>query len=152
MDWIIDQGRPGSTDRTLDRIGAHLRRHTAPEADVATALERVRGAMRDLPPSAEDALLRVHLETGRTHQIRVHLADAGHVVVGDPKYGDFALNKALARGTALPGTRFERMFLHAKRLSFVHPASGEPVVLEAALPEACARLLSLQTPVHDAVA
>ena len=62
MDWIIDQGRPGSTDRTLDRIGAHLRRHTAPEADVATALEHVRGAMRDLPASAQDALLRVHLD------------------------------------------------------------------------------------------
>ena len=62
MDWIIDPGRPGSTDRTLDRIGAHLRRHTAPDADVATALERVRGAMRDLPASAEDALLRVHLD------------------------------------------------------------------------------------------
>ena len=87
------------------------------------------------------SLLDVTLKTGRTHQIRVHLADAGHVIVGDPKYGDFALNKALARGTALAGTRFERMFLHARKLSFVHPASGEPVSLEAPLPDACARLL-----------
>ena len=47
-------------------------------------------------------LLDVTIKTGRTHQIRVHLADAGHVVVGDPKYGDFALNKALARGMRLP--------------------------------------------------
>ena len=81
------------------------------------------------------------IKTGRTHQIRVHLADAGHVIVGDPKYGDFALNKALARGAAVPGTRFERMFLHAGRLSFSHPASGERVVLDAALPQACTRLL-----------
>jgi 23S rRNA pseudouridine955/2504/2580 synthase len=87
-------------------------------------------------------LLDVTIKTGRTHQIRVHLADAGHVVVGDPKYGDFVLNKALARGTAVPGTRFERMFLHARRLLFTHPASGEPVALEAPLPEACVRLLN----------
>ena len=87
------------------------------------------------------SLLDVTLKTGRTHQIRVHLADAGHVIVGDPKYGDFTLNKALARGAALPGFRFDRMFLHARRLAFVHPASGEPLVLEAPLPEACARLL-----------
>ncbi|MGZ5183848.1 MAG: RluA family pseudouridine synthase [Caldimonas sp.] len=86
-------------------------------------------------------LLDVTIKTGRTHQIRVHLADAGHVVVGDPKYGDFALNKALARGALIPGVRFERMFLHARRLSFSHPASGEAVVLEAPLPEACVRLL-----------
>ena len=86
-------------------------------------------------------LLDVTIKTGRTHQIRVHLADAGHVIVGDPKYGDFTLNKALARGTAVPGTRFERMFLHARRLSFTHPASGDAVVLEAPLPEACARFL-----------
>jgi len=87
-------------------------------------------------------LLDVTIKTGRTHQIRVHLADAGHVVAGDPKYGDFALNKALARGLAVPGTRFERMFLHARRLRFVHPASGDPVELEAPLPEACRRLLA----------
>ena len=86
-------------------------------------------------------LLDVTIKTGRTHQIRVHLADAGHVIVGDPKYGDFALNKALARGATLPGVRFDRMFLHARRLAFVHPGSGEPLVLEAPLPEACARLL-----------
>jgi 23S rRNA pseudouridine955/2504/2580 synthase len=86
-------------------------------------------------------LLDVTIKTGRTHQIRVHLGDAGHVVVGDPKYGDFTLNKALARGSAVPGLRFERMFLHARRLSFSHPASGTPIVLEAPLPEACTRLL-----------
>jgi 23S rRNA pseudouridine955/2504/2580 synthase len=83
----------------------------------------------------------VTIKTGRTHQIRVHLADAGHVVVGDPKYGDFALNKALARGDAVPAFRFDRMFLHARRLRFTHPASGEAVELEAPLPDACRRLL-----------
>ena len=86
-------------------------------------------------------LLDVTIKTGRTHQIRVHLTGAGHAIVGDPKYGDFTLNKAIARGTAVPGTRFDRMFLHARRLRFVHPASGEPVELDAPLPEACERLL-----------
>jgi 23S rRNA pseudouridine955/2504/2580 synthase len=79
-------------------------------------------------------LLDVTIRTGRTHQIRVHLAHEGHPIVGDPKYGDFALNRALARGTALAGQRFERMFLHARRLRFEHPASGEVIQLDAPLP------------------
>jgi 23S rRNA pseudouridine955/2504/2580 synthase len=86
-------------------------------------------------------LLDVTLKTGRTHQIRVHLADAGHVIAGDDKYGDRVLNRSLARGIAVPEARFERMFLHAKGLRFAHPASGETVALEAPLPAACARLL-----------
>ena len=90
---------------------------------------------------ADWTLLDVTLKTGRTHQIRVHLADAGHPIAGDDKYGDRALNRSLARGGAVPETRFERMFLHAKGLRFAHPASGETVALEAPLPAACARLL-----------
>ena len=90
---------------------------------------------------ASFTLLDVTLKTGRTHQIRVHLTHAGHAIVGDPKYGDFALNKSVARGGAVPGSRFERMFLHARRLRFVHPATGEPLEIEAPLPEACERFL-----------
>jgi 23S rRNA pseudouridine955/2504/2580 synthase len=82
----------------------------------------------------------VTLKTGRTHQIRVHAADAGHPIVGDPKYGDFALNHALARGT-LAAMRFERMFLHASWLRFVHPTEGTVVELASPLPAACAELL-----------
>jgi 23S rRNA pseudouridine955/2504/2580 synthase len=87
-------------------------------------------------------LLDVTIKTGRTHQIRVHLANAGHAIVGDPKYGDFALNKQLARGEGLAGLRFDRMFLHARRLAFDHPASGERLELTAALPAECATLLA----------
>lgn len=87
------------------------------------------------------SLLEVTLKTGRTHQIRVHLGSAGHVIAGDDKYGDFALNRALARGTAVPGCRFDRMFLHARRLRFDHPASGESLQLEAPLPAECEALL-----------
>ncbi|MCW7541705.1 RluA family pseudouridine synthase [Aquabacterium sp. A7-Y] len=86
-------------------------------------------------------LLDVTIKTGRTHQIRVHLAHEGHPIAGDEKYGDFALNKALARGEAVPGLRFDRMFLHARRLRFDHPGSGESIELEAALPKECSQLL-----------
>jgi len=87
------------------------------------------------------SLLDVTLKTGRTHQIRVHLSDAGHAIAGDPKYGDFTLNRALARGTLLAPLRFERMFLHARRLRFRHPATDAPLDLEAPLPTSCAELL-----------
>ena len=86
-------------------------------------------------------LLDVTIKTGRTHQIRVHLAHEGHPIVGDDKYGDFALNKAVARGAA----RFERMFLHARQLRFQHPASGEVIELDAPLPPECEAFLATLT-------
>jgi 23S rRNA pseudouridine955/2504/2580 synthase len=83
-------------------------------------------------------LLDVTIKTGRTHQIRVHLAHEGHPIVGDDKYGDFALNRQVARAPL----RFARMFLHARRLSFDHPADGRRVELEAPLPADCEALLA----------
>ncbi len=94
-------------------------------------LVRVAARFRDF------TLLDVTIKTGRTHQIRVHLAHEGHPIAGDEKYGDFAVNKALARGEAVPGHRFDRMFLHARRLRFDHPGSGETIELEAPLPPEC---------------
>jgi 23S rRNA pseudouridine955/2504/2580 synthase len=78
--------------------------------------------------SADFSLLEVRLLTGRTHQIRVHLAHAGHPVLGDGKYGDFELNRRLEK----EGVR--RLFLHASRLGFVHPLTKEKVELHAPLP------------------
>jgi 23S rRNA pseudouridine955/2504/2580 synthase len=92
-------------------------------------------------------LLDVTIKTGRTHQIRVHLAHEGHPIAGDEKYGDFALNKALAKGQAVPGQRFERMFLHARRLRFEHPASGEAIELLAPLPAECEAFLQALQPI-----
>ncbi len=69
------------------------------------------------------ALVRCHLETGRTHQIRVHLAAIGHPVVGDERYG--GARSALA---------LDRPFLHAARLAFAHPASGEEMVFDSPVP------------------
>jgi 23S rRNA pseudouridine955/2504/2580 synthase len=81
-------------------------------------------------------LLDVTIKTGRTHQIRVHLAHHGHPIVGDPKYGDFAANKAFAKLHRTP-----RMFLHAQRLAFDHPVSGERITLMAPLPPEFAAVL-----------
>jgi 23S rRNA pseudouridine955/2504/2580 synthase len=74
------------------------------------------------------SLLQAQLRTGRTHQIRVHLAHLGFPIVGDDKYGDFELNKRLAK------QGMKRMFLHAWKLAFLHPGSGETLKLEAPLP------------------
>ena len=74
------------------------------------------------------SLLEVTIKTGRSHQIRVHLASQGHSIVGDDKYGDFDLNKRLHK------LGMKRMFLHAWRLQFNHPATGERVAVNAELP------------------
>ena len=79
---------------------------------------------RKLKDNGEFSLLEVELLTGRTHQIRVHLAHAGHPIVGDDKYGDFALNRELK----------QRLLLHAARLAFRHPVTGESMKLESPLP------------------
>lgn len=92
-------------------------------------------------PDVPFALVDVELKTGRTHQIRVHLAHLGRPIAGDDKYGDFALNKRIARGGASTGPAFKRMFLHAARLQFAHPRSGDAVDLVAPLPPECARFL-----------
>lgn len=77
-------------------------------------------------------LLEITIKTGRTHQIRVHLASEGFPLAGDDKYGDFELNKTLAQSGTAPSLK--RMFLHAWRLQFNHPASGERIELLAQLP------------------
>jgi len=81
------------------------------------------------------SLLRAELRTGRTHQIRVHLAHLGFPVAGDDKYGNFALNRQLARAG------LKRMFLHAASLTFRHPAGGTRVTVNAPLPADLRRFL-----------
>lgn len=73
------------------------------------------------------SLLEAELKTGRTHQIRVHLAALGHAIAGDDKYGSPEVNRALKKR----GLR--RMFLHAARLEMKHPLTGAPLVIEAPL-------------------
>jgi len=85
------------------------------------------------------SLLEVTIKTGRTHQIRVHLASEGLPIAGDDKYGDFDCNKALAR--AHSPTPLKRMFLHAWRLQCNHPSTGERLELQADLPAELSRFL-----------
>ncbi|MDN5843432.1 MAG: RluA family pseudouridine synthase [Alcaligenaceae bacterium] len=81
------------------------------------------------------SLLGAELRSGRTHQIRVHLAAQGHPIVGDEKYGPDAVREAFAR------RGFARMFLHAHRLVVPHPLTGHELALEAPLPPACRAVL-----------
>lgn len=101
-----------------------------PDGMRSITLVKVRSTAAARPEQGLPAmsLLEVTIKTGRTHQIRVHLASQGHAIVGDDKYGDFDLNKRLQK------QGMKRMFLHAWRLQFNHPASGERVQLIAELP------------------
>jgi 23S rRNA pseudouridine955/2504/2580 synthase len=94
------------------------------------------------------ALLEAELKTGRTHQIRVHLSSSGFPILGDDKYGDFPLNKALQKATEARGA-LKRMFLHAHQITFTHPDSGKKMTLNAPLAAECERfLVSLGTPLN----
>jgi 23S rRNA pseudouridine955/2504/2580 synthase len=101
-----------------------------------TIFRRLEARPRHTPPVA---LLEAELRTGRTHQIRVHLAHLGHALAGDDKYGDFAWNRELAR------KGLKRMFLHARRLTFRHPTNGREMTVESALPAELARFAATLT-------
>lgn len=128
IDVALHKFLTGDGERRVQAVAADAGRRSITLVRVARALPGY-------------SLLDVTIKTGRTHQIRVHLTHEGHAIVGDDKYGDFALNKAFARGDAVPGCRFDRMFLHARRLRFAHPASGEVLELEAPLPAECEALI-----------
>jgi 23S rRNA pseudouridine1911/1915/1917 synthase len=87
---------------------------------------------------AHATLLRCRLETGRTHQIRVHLQALGHPLVGDPVYG----KKQRSANAAIAG--FPRQALHAERLELEHPASGKKVAWHASLPVDMRELIAAQ--------
>ena len=90
-------------------------------------------------------LLRAHLHTGRTHQIRVHLASVGHPVLGDDTYGG-------GGGRRLVGLAPRRHFLHAARLKFRHPVSGTELDLRAPLPEDLRRSLAALAEMPELIA
>ena len=115
------RGRPRSwTGRIEAPIGRDRREPTRHSLDTDTPREAVTHfEVEEL--LGRNALLDVRLETGRTHQIRVHLAAIGLPVVGDAVYG-------------VPDEELKRQFLHAWRLAFPHPVTGEPVEVESPLP------------------
>ena len=106
---------------------------THPDAMRSVTLVKVQGITREtasgkvVPMQAGASLLEVTIKTGRTHQIRVHLASVGHCIAGDDKYGDFEWNRALAKAGA------KRMFLHAWSLRVKHPVSNAELTFVAPL-------------------
>ncbi len=117
------------TDRQRQAVIFHGGRH---------AVTRV-AVERPLGPSA--ALISCRLETGRTHQIRVHMRHAGHALIGDPVYGGQRKISPHVAGAA-EARSFPRQALHAETLGFVHPASGEKLRFVSALPDDLEALVS----------
>jgi 23S rRNA pseudouridine1911/1915/1917 synthase len=115
-------------DRTVGRDRKVRTRMAVGAADGREAVTHLR-RLEDL---GRFSLLEARLETGRTHQIRVHLESVGHPVVGDRLYGRRPESLGL-----------ERQFLHAARLAFPHPETGEPVEVESPLPDDLRRALAL---------
>jgi 23S rRNA pseudouridine1911/1915/1917 synthase len=116
------EGIPPARSGTIDApIGRDRRDRLLHSIDTDTPRE-ARTHFELLEPLGRAALLRVTLETGRTHQIRVHMRAIGHPVLGDRAYG----------GPAWFG--LEHQFLHAARLHFPHPVSGEPIDISSPLP------------------
>jgi 23S rRNA pseudouridine955/2504/2580 synthase len=113
--------RAALAKRTLADGGKHV--------SVSESGQEAETVFRRMARGTEFSLLEAELLTGRTHQIRVHLAHLKHPVLGDDKYGDFELNRRLRK------EGLKRMFLHARALAFAHPISGEAMRIESALPK-----------------
>jgi 23S rRNA pseudouridine1911/1915/1917 synthase len=123
------EGHLGSRSGTIDApLGRHRRRRTQRAVKGAGSRE-ARTHFEAIEVLPADTLVHARLETGRTHQIRVHFAAIGHPVAGDPEYG--------------AGGRhgLERQFLHASRLAFAHPRTGERMEFASELPEDLAAAL-----------
>lgn len=122
----LDQG---SIDAPIGRDP----RHRQQMAVTAVGSRQARTHFRVLERFARHTLLLIQLETGRTHQIRVHLKAIGHPVVGDPTYGS---------GSVIRGSELRRQFLHAWQIRMTHPSSGQVLDLEAPLPADLQAVLS----------
>jgi 23S rRNA pseudouridine1911/1915/1917 synthase len=117
------EGRLGSRSGTIDApLGRHRRRRTKRAVKGAGSKE-ARTQFEVIEALRADTLVHARLDTGRTHQIRVHFAAIGHPVAGDPEYG--------SRGRH----GLKRQFLHASRLGFNHPRTGEAMEFTSGLPE-----------------
>ena len=124
---------PGRWNNPLQHVKAALHKYLTADGErrvrVSDEGKPAHSIVRLVKRWRDYSLLEVELKTGRTHQIRVHLAHLGFPLCGDDKYGDFALNKRLE------GEGLKRMFLHAAKLKFAHPLTGEALSFEAPLPD-----------------
>jgi 23S rRNA pseudouridine1911/1915/1917 synthase len=142
------KGERGVIDRPIGRHRADRKRMSSlyalpkkREAVTEWSVEKWLRNKNDVPGSPGVSLLRLRPWTGRTHQIRVHLADLGHPVVGDKVYGRKRRNNPARNGNVPALDSFPRQALHAERLSLFHPRSGVPVEFYAPLAEDIDHLL-----------
>jgi 23S rRNA pseudouridine1911/1915/1917 synthase len=147
--WGIPQRVTGTVDAPLGRAADRVRRAVVPEGrdDARHAVTHYTIEERygeDQSQFTTASLVECRLETGRTHQIRVHMAHIGHPVVGDPDYGQAFRTKANRLPEPLRGQvqAFPRQALHARLLEFVHPATHIPMTFEAPMPGDMEELVS----------
>ena len=136
-------GVAGRFRNERQRVRAALAKRTTPEGKHVRVDEEGQEAetlLTRIARSESYSLLEAQLLTGRTHQIRVHLAHLGHPILGDDKYGDFELNRALRK------LGLRRMFLHAASLELPHPLTGETLRIESPLPAELSRFVEAHIP------
>ena len=138
--WGVPSPHIGAIDLPLNRDPRNRRKQAVARVHGRHAVTRYAVAERFRGIAS---LLALTLETGRTHQIRVHLAHMGHPIVGDPDYGSGFLTKTEKLPVELKGRvkAFRRQALHARALSFAHPGSGEILRFESNLPADMAALV-----------
>jgi 23S rRNA pseudouridine955/2504/2580 synthase len=129
----------GAWEGEAREIRASLHKYVTGQGERRVAVHEAGKAavtrVKPLKSHAGFSLLELRLLTGRTHQIRVHLTHVGHPILGDDKYGDFELNRALAKDGV------KRLFLHASSLSFSHPLEKEKLNFKSKLPDEMKRFL-----------
>ena len=139
--WGAPERPTGRIDAALARSRTNRTRIVVVRAEsgrhAATQFETRERFGIDAKGRATASLLRLTLETGRTHQIRVHMAHAGHPVMGDATYGSShaASARKLPEPTGAALTALGRQALHAAQLGFEHPRSGKPMMFESRLPD-----------------
>jgi len=127
----VVHGRCEKGEATISTYLAENKAHVVYSTTDSTKGKLSHTAYRVLKETKEFSLLEVNLLTGRKHQIRVHLAEIGHPVVGDEKYGE--RKKA-----------YNRLALHAKSISFTHPVSGKRLTFDTGFPEYFNKLVGLK--------
>jgi 23S rRNA pseudouridine955/2504/2580 synthase len=125
-------GIDGRFRNELQRVRLRLEKRTtaegAKQVRVSDDGQEAETVLRNVARGESFSLLEAQLLTGRTHQIRVHLAHLGHPILGDDRYGDFELNRRVRK------LGLKRMFLHAASIAFKHPLTGDAIVVRSPLP------------------